>query len=158
MPGPVLTYAPSDVIITLSGYSLGGIMSVDVKFHSRPFTLIKGIRGLHTRVYNSDQAATLTIEVMQTSITNDVLSSIVAQDRLTNSANLSMSLKDSGGSTYMHSDNCFVAALPPTKFGQKFNHRVWEIEILNFTDLVVGGNSKAGFDIMSAVNGALSYL
>ena len=158
MPGSVLTYSPSDVIITLSGYQLGGVLSMELSWNSRPYTTHRGIRNVHTRVYNPSMPATLRVQIMQTSITNDVLSIILDEDRIGKSARLELPIKDASGKTFYQASQCYIPAYPNIRYSKGFETREWEIEILDLTAINIAGNSRAGFDITSAVNGAIDYL
>lgn len=154
----VLTYAPKDVTIVLCGYTLTGILGVELQFNSRPFTLHKGIRGVTTRVYSTDSTAKLVLEVQQTSVTNDILSQILIQDARNKSARLDLTVKDTGGSTVYDTTQGFIPTIPSLKFSQGFENRVWEIEILKLNSVFLGGNASAGFDILSSVQGAVDFL
>lgn len=158
MANQVLTYSPADVTISISGYTLTGILSVDLIWNSRPFTLHKGIRGTHTRVFNPDLAATIRLEVLQTSITNQVLMEILQQDRRNMSARLSMTVKDTGGLTQYQSSNCYIPAYPGVKLSNGFENRTWDIDVLTFQAGQVGGNPSDGFDVFASVKDALSIL
>lgn len=153
-----LTYSPSDVTILVSGYQLSGLLSVELIWDSRPFTLHKGIRNQHTRVFNQSMCATLRINVQQTSITNDVLSQIISEDRVSNSARLEVTMKDTSGTTLYQALQCYIPAYPNVKFTKGFEGREWEISIQDLTAINVGGNSRAAFDVFSSIQGALSYL
>jgi len=155
---PVLTYAPSDVTIVISGYTVGGILSIELEWKARPFTYQRGIRNVHTRVFNKDLSAVLRLQVLQTSITNDVLSQVLIQDRLNKSARLDVTVKDTGGTTLYQANQCYVSAFPPIKLSQGFETRTWEIDVFDFVTLNVGGNSRAGFDVFSSVQGAMDLL
>jgi hypothetical protein len=154
----VLTYSPSDVTIHLCGYQLGGLLSVEVTFNSRPMQVVKGIRGNHTRVSNDDTYATVRIEVAQTSITNDILSEILLGDTLHKTGRLKFSMSDLGGTSKFESEQGFIPALPPVKYSMGFESRTWEIELLKVTTSILGGNPGVGFDVFSSVQNALSVL
>lgn len=158
MANDVLTYAPSDVNIVLCGYQLTGISSVTLKWNSRPFTVHKGIRGQHTRVFNSDLQATIKLEVLQTSITNDILTNILIQDRRLKSGRLELTVNDTGGTTNYQTTNCFLAAYPDVSHRNGLDIRTWEIEVLGWTDGQLGGNAKEGIDIFDSIVGASDYL
>lgn len=158
MSTPVLTYSPEDVTIILCGYTLGGILSIELRWQSRPFTFHRGIRNVHTRTFNKDMCATIHIEVMQTSVTNDVMSQILTQDRRNKSARLDVTVQDVGGTTMYQANQAYIPAYPNVKFSRGFETRIWEIEIFDLTDAFVGGNSRAGFDLFSSVDGALDFL
>jgi hypothetical protein len=155
----VLTYSPSDVTIFISDYQLTGLMSVELQWTGTPFVFRRGIRGVHTRTYSNDISATLRLEVQQTSITNDVLFQILEQDRLNKSARLDVTIKDTGGSTMLQSDQGYIPRYPQIKFSHGFESRVWTIDLLTITDgFTIGGNNHAGFDIFSSVQGAIDLL
>lgn len=158
MPAPVLTYSPADVTIILCGYTLGGILSIELQWNSRPFTFHRGIRGVHTRTFNKDLCATIRLECQQTSVTNDVMSQILIQDRRNKSARLDLAVKDVGGTTMYQANQCYIPAYPNTKFSKGLETRTWEIEVFDFTDGMIGGNSRAGFDLFASVQGAIDYL
>lgn len=158
MASDVLTYSPSDVNIVLCGYTLTGIDSVTLKWKSRPFTVHRGIRGQHTRVYNPDLQATIVLDVLQTSITNDILTNILIQDRRVKSGRLELAVNDTGGTTNYQSTDCFLAAYPDVKHYNGLELRTWEIEVLSWTDGQLGGNAKAGIDVFDTVTGALNFI
>lgn len=159
MASDVLTYSPSDVTIIVCGYILTGVVSVTLTWKgARPFTVHKGIRGKHTRVFNPDLYATVTVEVLQTSITNDVFTSILIQDRRLHSARIELSVNDKSGSTFYQSTEAFLGAYPEIGLSGDLQTRKWEIECLNFIDGGVGGNARQGFDILDPVVGAIDYI
>lgn len=158
MSAPVLTYSSSDVTIIIAGYTLGGVLSVELVWKSTPFTFRPGIRGVHTRTFNRDLHATIRLEILQTSVTNDVLSDILIQDRRNKSARLPITVKDTGGTTMYISSQAFISKFPDTKNSRGFEVRVWEIEVFDFIDGTIGGNSHAAFDLFSSVEGALGFL
>lgn len=158
MAGNTLTYVPSDVKIIISGWHLTGVVSVSLKFDSKPFTVHKGIKGEHTRVFNSDLYSILTIEVLQTSATNDVLSQILEQDRRVGSARLVLTVQDTSGTSLLQSSNCFLSRFPDNGFDNGFQTRKWDIEILSFVNGRVGGNANQGFDLFDSFQGAVNRL
>lgn len=159
MAGDVLTYSPSSVSIILSGYTLTGIESVTLRWNARPFTVRRGIRGQHTRVFNRDLQATIVLEVLQTSITNDVLSQVLIQDRRTLSGRLELTVDDGSGTTSYQTTNCFLARYPDVVHKNGLVLRTWEIEVLDWTDGSLGGNArKVGFDLFDSINGAVEYI
>lgn len=158
MAGDILTYAPSAVTLVLCGYVLTGVVNINLKWNSSPFTVKKGIRGQHTRIGSRDRQATCLIEVLQTSITNDILSSILDQDTTNYSGRLEFEVKDTSGTSHWHSTQCFLKAWPDTNFGCELETRKWEIEILSFNSIKVGGNARQGFDLFDSFSGASDYI
>lgn len=159
MASNVLTYSPSDVKLILCGYQLTGVVSVKLEWKgARPMRVVRGLNGQNTRVFNKDLYATVSVEVLQTSITNDILTSILVQDRRLSSARLEFSVTDTRGSTFYQSTDAFVGAYPTIGLSGELETRVWEIECLNFIDGGIGGNARQGFDVFDAAGGALDYL
>lgn len=158
MAGDILTYAPSNVTLTLCGYVLTGVVSISLKWNSSPFTVKKGIRGQHTRIGTKDRQSTCTIEVLQTSITNDILSEILEQDTRNYSGRLEFSVKDSSGTTQWATTQCFLRAWPDASFSGEMETRKWDIEVLSYISGKIGGNARQGFDLLDSFNGAADYI
>lgn len=158
MAGDVLTYAPSDVTIVLCGYVLTGVVSISLQWKSSPFTVRRGIRGQHTRTGNKDRQSTVTVEVLQTSITNDILSEILEQDTRNLSGRLELSVKDASGTTQWATTQCFLRAWPDASFTGELQTRKWDFEILSYISGKIGGNARQGFDVLDSFNGAAEYV
>lgn len=160
MSGSVLTYDPSSVTISVCGWIIPGIVSVSLQWKSEAFHVRKGIRGVHTRVYSPDRQATLVLELLPTSIANDVFTSIVLQDAANHAGLLDpVSLKDSSGTSRFTTSQAFLKTFPEMTFNADgIITRRWEIEILSFVLASgnVGGNASNGIDIADILNGALS--
>lgn len=158
MAGDILTYAPSTVTLVLCGYVLTGVVSVQLTWKSSPFTVKRGIRGQHTRIGTKDRQSTCTIEVLQTSITNDILSEILEQDTRNYSGRLEFSVKDASGTSQWATTQCFLRAWPDASFSGGIETRKWDIEILSFISGKIGGNARQGFDLLDSFNGAADYI
>lgn len=160
MSGNVLTYDPTSVTISVCGWIVPGIVSVSLVWKSEAFHVRKGIRGVHTRIYNPDRQATLVIELLPTSIANDVFTSIVLQDAAHHAGLLDpVSLKDSSGTSRFTTSQAFLKTFPEMTFNAEgIVTRRWEIEILSFVLASgnVGGNSGNGIDINDIITGAMS--
>jgi hypothetical protein len=125
------------------------------------FTVHKGIRGQHTRVYNPDRQATLVIELLPTSVANDVFTSIVIQDTEAQTGLLNVSLKDTSGTSKFTTSSAYLRTLPDLSFNAEgVTTRKWEIEILSFVtgSISVGGNASNGIDITDILSGAAGKL
>lgn len=158
MAGDILTYAPSTVTLVLCGYVLTGVVSISLQWKSSPFTVKRGIRGQHTRIGTKDRQSTCTIEVLQTSITNDILSEILEQDTRNYSGRLEFSVKDASGTTQWATTQCFLRAWPDASFSSAIETRKWDVEILSYISGKIGGNARQGFDLLDSFNGAADYI
>ncbi|MNQ67146.1 hypothetical protein D3C85_816560 [compost metagenome] len=154
MAGQVLTYSPADVKLTISGYTLTGIMSMSMEWDTQPIAIRRGIRGQNTRVFNRNLSAKLTVEVQQTSDTNDVLFHILRFDRRNLSARLDLTLSDNSGRTVAQTDEAYVALYPDLNYSMEFTPRVWVFEILGFTDGQLSGAANPTTNFFSSVTGS----
>lgn len=160
MSGNVLTYDPSSVTLNVCGYIIPGVVSLTLQWKSEVFALHKGIRGQHTRVYNPDRQSTLIVELLPSSIANDVFSSIVLQDAANHAGLLDpVSVKDSSGTTRFTTSQAYLHTFPDITFNAEgIATRKWEIEILSFVTASgnVGGNASNGIDITDILSGAMT--
>ncbi|MND61434.1 hypothetical protein D3C80_526930 [compost metagenome] len=159
MSGSVLTYDPQSVKIIISDYVIPGAVSVGVEWKSKPFTVIKGIRGSYTRVRNTNMGATIAIELLPTSIGNDVMSQIITQDRINSSARVEIVVKDTAGTTLIQSTEAFVSGFPNVRYDAEGiqTHR-WDIEVLSFVTNNIGGNAQNGIDINDILSKPLATI
>lgn len=153
----VLTYTPSDVIVAISGYIVTGVVSVNITWNAETFKKVSGIRGQVTRVQNRDTSATMTIELLQTSSTNDVFTDLLIEDKSKQSSRLQVSVKDTSGRTEISSLDAFIASFPEVSFSDGFTNRVWTIHMLS-TTTSVGGNGKQFPDIFNAAGEAVGEI
>ena len=142
MPAPVTTYAPKEVVLQIQDYQLPGLVSISLAWEVPPFTMVRGIRGITTRVKNRNSAATITVETLQTSVANDVLDSIVKQDLATGQAKLNVTLKDLSGRFGIQSRQGFIQARPTVGFSNTSDNRVWVIGLLHVEYIDMLGNSN----------------
>lgn len=158
MSGSVLTYDPSSVTIIVCGYVIPGLVSVSLQWKSSVFNTCKGIRGIHTRVYTQDRNACLVLEVLPTSIANDVFTQIVSQDAANHAGRLEVTLKDSSGTSRFETSDAYMTTYPELSFNSEgIQTRRWQIEILSFGKNFgnIGGNSSNGIDITDILSGAM---
>jgi len=149
----VNTYSPSDVKVDIGGYVLAGWDNITLAPTMAGFTPVRGIRGKHTRVQSLDTSATLTITLIQTSPSNDVLSRIHELDRERGTGRISLTLKDFSGRTVVSSSEAYVVSYPEVVFSGGFEYRAWTI-FCQSTTTYVGGNTKPETTLVdSIVNG-----
>lgn len=138
----VHTYSPSEIMMYVSGYQITGFERISVTKNSPSFSIVKGIRGKNSRIRNRDTSCTVIVDVIQTSLVNDVLNQILEQDLRTNSARLTLDLTDGLGSSKIVSKECFIESYPDLVYADDIGYRRWSFICLS-TDLYrVGGNSK----------------
>ena len=158
MPAPVMTYSPFDVTVNIGDYVIPGVVRITITWNEIPFRLVRGIRGVNTRVRSRDNSATLTLELLQTSIGNDVLYQILEQDIVFGSARLELSVSDLSGGLRVFTDQAFVQKYPDVQLSNDLDNRVWEIGMLNVKAPELGGNSKTATDYFQNISQRISSL
>ena len=154
------TYSPSDVQLSIDGYKVTGWVTISIKRSRDSYTLVSGIRGKNTRVRNYDKSAIITLNVLQTSETHDILSEIHRQDTIdigledattTDNARLVITLKDESGSSAFQSEDAFIVGYPELKFSQDFEERAWVIQCLTTNIFKVGGNLRPSTPLIDSI-------
>lgn len=134
------TFNPSSTTLLLSNHKVHGITEIAVKKNSTTFEIVKGIRGKNTRRRNRDSSCVISVSLIQTSTSNDVLSEIVALDKEQGTGQITLLLKDISGSTLIKSDNAFIEDYPEATFQENISMRTWNIYCLSTSEYVIGGN------------------
>ena len=136
------TYSPSDVLLDIGGYQIAGWDAIVITRRVQAFIPVAGIRGKHTRVPTKDTSATLSISLIQTSPTNDVLSRILDLDIQEGTARINITLKDNSGRSVFSSNEAYITGYPETTFSGDFEMRTWTIFCQTTQSYLVGGNTR----------------
>lgn len=151
----IATYSPDQVNFEIANFVVVGFNDITINRNTERFKFEKGIRGKNTRVGTLDSSLTISISLMQTSITNDVFSQIVDFDINNRSGRCKLALIDKSGSAEIRSNNAYIEDCPTMGFSSSSKDREWKIICLDSYQLVSGGNIKSPFDLfVSAVGGA----
>lgn len=157
MADAIKTYSPKDLQLVLAGsYIVGGVVSLTASFPTPHFKVLRSTDGRNIRVRQRDTSCLLTVELLQTSTANDVFSSILSQDIATGLGRLSVSLADLSGSTRIGSANGFIVGYPELHYSGELATRLWNIQLLDTTYIVVGGNSMPRPKFLEDILGFLS--
>jgi len=136
------------VILHIDGWRVEAWEKISIKRNSPSYTFVKGIRGKNTRVGNYDTAVELTIDVMQTSETNDVLHEIHTKDVYgddgseLNNGRLTLTLRDRSGTSVFQLEEAYIVAYPEISYSDSIGTRTWTIQSLSSTEFKVGGNLR----------------
>lgn len=143
-------YSPKDVILSIGGYQLTGWQSINITRTLKSFQVIKGIRGKNTRVPTPDTSATITISLLQSSASNEVMSSILSNDIIKGTSRITLTLKDKSGSSVFSSVEAYITGYPTTAYTGQFEYRQWEIFCQTTTTYVIGGNNRPATSLFDA--------
>lgn len=139
----VNTYNPTDVYLIIGGgYQCSGWDEITIERSVPSFKMIKGIRGKHTRVKDSDTSAIITISVMQVHATNDVLSELHRLDIEEGTGRIELILVDKSGNSSFSSSEAFVMGYPKKVFKDGIEFVPWTIQCQSTEEFIVGGNSR----------------
>ncbi len=138
-------YDPNKVTLTLgtllvSGYTEGTMISVSWLADSN--SLAMGGQGVGAMIVSNDLSAEVTINLQQTSRSNDRLTAIFAINRTGLAVPISLRDGTPGGSTLLAAATGWIKKFPDTGYASNgIETRTWVITT-DRMDGLVGGNSK----------------
>lgn len=155
----VMTYSPKDVQLIIAGYPITGWESISINRTAAGFQVVPGIRGKDTRSKNTKTSATISVPILMTSQSNDVLSYIHDLDLDQGTGRLVVTLKDNSGRSIFSSNEAYIRAYPEVVFSATAEYRAWEIYCQTTNSYTVGGNSRPSTSIFDgAVNKASDFI
>lgn len=138
----VKTYAASEIQINFAGQNLRGLADgsfVRIERREDTFALAVGADGESARSQSANASGSVTITLMQTSVSNDVLSGLQKLDELTGKGMAPLFVKDARGRTVCISQEAWVKKPANVEYGKEVGNREWTIECGNL-QMFVGGN------------------
>lgn len=139
----VRSFDPKKFAIVFGGKIISGYQDgtfIIARRNQQAFNLKVGTDGEGTRVKTNDRSGQVEIHLMQSSPSNDDLSSIAAADELLNAGVNPLLIKDNTGNTLGTAATAWIQKLPDTEFGNEANGRSWILETDDL-ELFVGGNN-----------------
>ena len=141
----VRTYDPKSVILTVGGFPIGGYADgtfINHEYDEDSFAKVTGADGFTSRAKTQNRGSFLTINLAQTSPSNDTLSGLALADQLSNTGVVPVVLKDILGTTVLFSANGWVRKPANLEYGKEITNREWILDLTD-TDLVVGNNVQS---------------
>ena len=137
----VKTYDPGQVSVTfgpiiLSGFGDGEQIMVEPNVES--FTLLMGAQGEGARTRSRDKSARVTVRILQTSETNDLLSAVQNLDRAAGEGIFPLMVKDNGGRSIHLAESAWIVAPPSAAYGAEAGVREWIFETDSMEDFIAG--------------------
>lgn len=150
----VQTFSPEfvDVIISngsmnhvLTGFMEGSVVSIEPA--SERFTPTVGSKGEEYRAHQPNRAVTVTVNLSQTSHSNDVLMLLLENDRQTLDGTFTMTIKDSSGTTLYTDEFSYIMTEPTVSFsgGGTIEAREWQVRLPKPV-YNIGGNGRFSAD------------
>lgn len=150
----VLTYVPSNVILSVSGYPIEGWNSISITPSFPVFKQIAGIRGKNTRTRIKNTSATIVIDVPQTELLNDVLSMVLVADAANGTGRLEVGLSELTGTSFFTSTTAYITSFPELRYDSEIASRVWTLQC-EVSEIHIGNAKSAALGV---VGGAVSQL
>lgn len=147
----VLSYSPKDVVLIVAGYQVTGWEKISITRTRKAFTPIPGIRGKSTRAVSRDTSATVSVSILQTSASNEVLSHIHTMDTQQGTGILPIILKDMSGTSVFSSEQAYITGYPAVAYSGQFEYRAWEIFCETTKTFNVAGNSRPSTNLFDGV-------
>jgi hypothetical protein len=134
-------YDPLKVVLTIGGVAIEGYADgtfITVARNNQMWTLQSGASGETARSKSNDRSGTVEIVLMQTSMSNDLLSGKVKADELTNGGKFLLGIDDEHGKTLVAGLESWVQQQPSTEFAKELSERTWIIETGDL-EMFIGG-------------------
>jgi hypothetical protein len=135
------TFDPGKVIVTFAGNLITGFAAgtfISAERAEDTFSAEAGASGEVARVRNRNKLGTVTLTLMQTSPSNDVLSAQAKRDELSGTGAGSLLVKDLGGTTLIASPSAWIKKPPAVEFAKELSNREWVLE--GELDIFAGSN------------------
>jgi hypothetical protein len=142
--GDLKVYDPDQIRVNLAGLPLSGWADgefVRIERESDAFDDVVGTDGEVTRSKTNDHRATVTLRLMQSSDSNDLLSSLYNLDRNSpNGAGVGpLLIRDAGGRSLFVAEKAWIRRPPDVVFDRTATEREWVIRCANLIE-THGGN------------------
>ena len=138
----VKTYDPKAVLVIFAGIPIEGIADgtfVTAVRDNPAFTSLVGSDGEGARALSNDTSGTITLTLLQTSISNALLSAVINVDENTGDGVGPFLLKDNSGTTLLAAESAWIEKTADAEYGREISNREWVIKTDNL-QILHGGN------------------
>jgi Protein of unknown function (DUF3277) len=143
MPG-VLQYDPKNVSVIVGGKIMSGFADgtfILAERNEQAFNLKVGVDGEGTRAKSNNLSGKVTITLMQSSSSNDVLSEYAIADQTANAGAVPIEIRDNQGTTVVAALTGWVQKFANMEDAKEVSTRVWVLET-DELDMFIGGNKQ----------------
>lgn len=138
----VKTYDPKLVSVIVGGKIMSGYADgtfVLVERNEAAFALKVGVDGEGTRAKSNNRSGKITITLMNSSKSNDDLSTFAAADELSNSGAVPVMVKDNSGRSLYACETAWIQKYANGEYAKEANGRTWVLET-DALNMFVAGN------------------
>lgn len=125
------TYDPNKVLVTFAGNLLTGFAPdtfISLARNEDAFTLVVGAGGEATRSQNRNRSGTITVTLMATSQTNDILSVIATADELSGIGVAPFFITEFNGTTAAIAKTAWIKKMPTLERAKEAGTVEWVFE------------------------------
>lgn len=140
----VKSYNGKEVTIIIGAHKVEGYGDGDFLSISRNndgWTYGNGADGEGYRAKSNDNSGTFVITLLQTSLSNDILSTLASTDELTGTGVFPVLVKDLSGRTVYQAQTAWVMKYADVTFAREKSEREWTIATDNLEVVNIGGNN-----------------
>lgn len=138
----VKTYSPDKVNVVIGTHIVTGYADgtfIDIEEQSDGVNSVAGADGEVARAMSTDPRKTVTLTVLQTSDTNDVLTALYTADKISKNGTFPVMVQDLRGRTLFAASTAWIKKQAKISFSKDVEGREWTIETADGA-MVVGGN------------------
>lgn len=138
----VKTYSADQVTVLIGAHIASGFADgtfVQIEENGDGVTSVAGADGEVARSMSTDPRKKVTVTLLQTSGTNDVLSTLYEADKISKNGTFPITIKDLRGTTMFGASTAWVVKKSNVSFGKQVESREWTIEAADGA-FFVGGN------------------
>lgn len=138
----VKTYSADQVTVLIGSHIVSGFADgtfIQIEENGNGVTSVAGADGEVARSMSTDPRKKITLTLLQTSDSNDVLSAAYNLDRTTKNATIPITVKDLRGRTMFAASTAWVMKQANVEFGKEVGSREWTLETADGA-FFVGGN------------------
>ena len=124
-------YDPKQVAISIGSSLLTGFADgtfVTVARNNDTWVGVSGASGEYTRAKSNDRSGTITITLLQSSVSNSILQGFATADELTSSGTFPVLVKDNNGNDLYSAEIAWIQKPSDAEFGKEVGEREWIIE------------------------------
>lgn len=136
------TYDPSKILVTVGGAIISGYADgtfVNVEYENDFYTKVVGADKQTTRIKQNDYSGMITLNLTQSSLSNDILTGFVILDRTANAGIVPVLIKDLLSASLAASAYAWVRKPPALEYSKELSNREWILDCVEL-ELFTGGN------------------
>ncbi len=138
----VKTYSPKDVSVIVAGTQITGFAEdtfVSVERDADAFTKVVGASGEVARSASADLSGTITLTLLGTSASNDILSALAIADQVSLSGEFPVLIKDEFGTSLHTAPSAWIMKQPNKEYAAEVGETEWVLQCSELIEFV-GGN------------------